>query len=114
MSLLLRKSGLDETGVARFHKEIVEYGALPGALGWYRALPFDALRSTGSVTVPTTHIWSEGDQALAARGAELTGNYVDAPYELVVLPDTSHWIPTQAPDRVAGAALEVAAAAAAR
>ena len=92
----LCRSGLTEAEADRFRTEIVEYGALPGALGWYRALPFSGYRTPGPVRVPTTHVWSDGDVALSRRGAELTAAQVDAPYELRVLRGVSHWIPTQA------------------
>ncbi|HEY3528859.1 MAG TPA: alpha/beta fold hydrolase [Nocardioides sp.] len=101
----LGKGGLSETELARFRQEIVEYGALPGALGWYRALPFSLRTRTGRVQVPTTHVWSDRDPALARRGAELTEDFVDAPYELVVLHGVNHWIPTQAPEALARAIL---------
>jgi len=97
----LGKGGLDEAELARFRREIVEYGALPGALGWYRALPFSVRTPVGRVRVPTTHVWSTRDPALARRGAELTEDYVRAPYELVVLEGVNHWIPTQAPEALA-------------
>jgi pimeloyl-ACP methyl ester carboxylesterase len=97
----LRRAGLSQAEVARFRREIVEYGALPGALGWYRALPFSAVSPTGPVRVPTTHVWSDRDAALARRGAELTADHVQAPYELRVLHGVSHWIPTRAPEALA-------------
>jgi pimeloyl-ACP methyl ester carboxylesterase len=101
LALVLRRAGLSDAEVARFHREIVEYGALPGALGWYRALPFSFGSTPGPVRVPTTHVWSDGDMALARRGAELTGRQVEASYELRVLRRVGHWVPTQAPGALA-------------
>jgi pimeloyl-ACP methyl ester carboxylesterase len=106
LSGLLRRSGLTPREVARFRQEIVDFGALPGALGWYRALPLSARSATGPVRVPTTHVWSDGDTALARRGAELTAAQVHAPYELRVLHGVSHWVPTHAPDALAEAILD--------
>jgi pimeloyl-ACP methyl ester carboxylesterase len=102
----LRRAGMTEDEVAQCHREIVEYGALPGALGWYRALPFSARTRTGRVRVPTTHVWSDRDSALARRGAELTEDLVRAPYELRVLHGVDHWVPTHAPDALADAVLD--------
>ena len=102
---LLRAGGLDEAGVLRFRREILDSGALPGALGWYRAIPLEAFTSTSPVTVPTTHVWCGEEVALSERGARLAERYVDAPYELVTLPGVTHWAPTQAPDLVAEAIL---------
>jgi pimeloyl-ACP methyl ester carboxylesterase len=98
---LLRHTGLTDAEVARFRREILDYGALPGALGWYRALPLSLSSVSGPVDVPTTHVWSDGDVALSQRGAELTADQVQAPYELRVLHGVSHWIPTQAPAALA-------------
>ena len=76
---------------------------LTGALNWYRALPFSQ-REKGyahRITVPTTYVWSDGDTALGRAGAEATERFVTADYRFEVLPGLSHWIPDEAPDRVA-------------
>jgi pimeloyl-ACP methyl ester carboxylesterase len=101
MGRLLRQGGMKRAEVDRFRRDIVEYGALPGALAWYRAIPLYARSSTPSVRVPTTHVWSDRDTALSRRGAELTADHVRAPYELVVLQGLGHWIPTRAPEVLA-------------
>ena len=77
-------------------------GALTATLNWYRAMTRD-LDATPVVRVPTTYIWSTGDTAIARAGAERCGEFVDADYEFVVLPDVSHWIPEEAPREVADA-----------
>ncbi len=51
--------------------------------------------------MPTTHVWSDGDGALGRTGAELSARYVVADYRLEILPAVSHWIPDEAPDRLA-------------
>ncbi|EKT78698.1 haloalkane dehalogenase [Rhodococcus opacus M213] len=79
-----------------------EPGALTAALNWYRAMTSD-FEATPAVTVPTTYVWSTGDQALGRAGAERCGEFVDAPYEFVVLDDATHWIPEQRPDALADA-----------
>lgn len=98
---LLRLAGLTAAEVRRFQQEIVEDGALPGALAWYRALPFDTRSTPGAIQVPTTHVWSDGDIAVSRRGAELTAAQVDAPYRLHILAGVDHWIPTHAPKELA-------------
>jgi len=105
----LRGSGMTADDVARFRAEVVAYGALPGALGIYRAMPM-MLTSSGSgmgrtVRVPTTYVWSSGDVALGRPAAEASAQYVDAPYEFVVLDGYSHWLPEHAPQQVADAIL---------
>jgi pimeloyl-ACP methyl ester carboxylesterase len=104
----LRASGMTEEEVARFRREMVDDGALPGGLGWYRALPLSLDRAVGEsrVGVPTTLVWSDRDAAIARAGVERSGEPVDAPYELVVLEGVSHWIPTHAPEALADAVLD--------
>jgi pimeloyl-ACP methyl ester carboxylesterase len=103
----MRAAGMTAAEVDRFRTEIVEYGALPHALGWYRALPLTKPGSTDAkVTVPTTLVWSDRDIAITRIGVDATEAWVDAPYRLVVLEGVSHWIPTQAPEACAAAILE--------
>ncbi|HET9419996.1 MAG TPA: alpha/beta fold hydrolase [Nocardioides sp.] len=104
----LRKGGMTGDEVARFRREIVDDGALHYALMWYRAVMMvdPRLSPNRKVRVPTTFVWSDRDVACDRRGAELTEQYVDAPYELVVLEGVSHWIPTQAPEPLAEAIIK--------
>ncbi|MFC9765795.1 alpha/beta fold hydrolase [Rhodococcus jostii] len=81
-----------------------EPGALTAALNWYRAMTSD-FEQTPAVTVPTTYVWSTGDIALGRAAAERCGEFVDAPYEFVVLDDATHWIPEQRPGDLADAIL---------
>ena len=103
----MQKGGMTADEVARMRREIIEYGALPHALGWYRALP---LGNPGSadhqVKVPTTFVWSDRDIAITRGGADATKDWVDAPYQFLELSGVSHWIPTQAPDDCAAAIIE--------
>lgn len=104
--LFLRRSGMTPEEVARFRTEIVEYGALPGALMWYRALPLTVRGVPDlSVTVPTTMVWSDRDTAISRVGVLNTERYCTGPYAYVELPGVTHWIPTQAPQAAAEAIL---------
>ncbi|GAA1853454.1 alpha/beta hydrolase [Myceligenerans crystallogenes] len=85
-------------------------GVLDAALNWYRANnllgePF----GFGPVTVPTTFVWSPSDTAVSKLSVEKTQEYVTGPYQLVTLPEISHWQPQQAPEAVAGEILRLAA-----
>ncbi|WZH52290.1 MAG: alpha/beta fold hydrolase [Nocardioides alkalitolerans] len=104
---VLRSTGMTKEDVARFRTEILEHGAFPGAIAYYRALPLAARGSfSARVRVPTTLVWSDGDTAVDRAGVELAADYVDAPYELVVLQGVSHWVPEHAPEALAEAVLE--------
>lgn len=104
---LLRRFGMTADEIERFETEIVDDGALPTALNWYRALPLADPRATGrKVTVPTTFVWSDGDTAIARWGAEHCGDHVDGDYRFVELEGVTHWIPTQAAEVCADAILD--------
>lgn len=106
VDLPLRKGGMRSDDVARFHREVVGYGALPGGLGWYRAIPFAPFGwARQRVAVPTTYVWSDADVALTRYAAERCSRFVTGDYRLVVLEGVSHWIPAQAPDPLAEAIL---------
>jgi pimeloyl-ACP methyl ester carboxylesterase len=98
---MLRSGGLSREAAAHYVGRMREPGALSAALGWYRALPFQARDRVGTVRVPTLHVWSTGDAFLGRAGTEATAQFVDAPYRLEILDDVSHWIPELAADRVA-------------
>ncbi len=103
---MLRAGGMSPEAVERYQHEIVEAGALTGALNWYRALPFtNPLASRSKVDVPSTLVWSTGDVALGRKGAELTEQFMAADYELVVLDGVSHWIPEEVPEALTEAVL---------
>lgn len=103
---MLRRGGFTAADLERYHREVVDTGALRTALHWYRALPFSASPSlVRPVRVPTTYVWSDRDVALGRWGAEHTADWVEADYEFVELAGVSHWIPSQAPEALAEAVL---------
>ena len=98
----LSKMGMTPAMLERYRREMVSDGAVPGGLGWYRALPFASpTGSTARVRVPTTFVWSDHDPALGRGGAELTSRYVDGDYRFVELDGVSHWIPEERPAELA-------------
>ena len=102
----LRKGGMTREDVARFKEEILDDGALPGGLRWYRAIPFAGPRGwAGTVRVPTAFVWTDGEVAVDRAGGRYNSRYVDAPYQHVELEGVSHWIPTQAPEQLAAVIL---------
>ena len=100
-----RASGMTDEELERTKTEIVDYGALPFAVTWYRGIPFS---SPGiglmRITVPTAMVWSDGDTFIGRAAVDTTQRYIDAAYTLTVLPGISHWIPTHA-SRAAAAAI---------
>lgn len=90
--------------VAAYVELLAQPGALSAALNYYRAMKAE-LSELPVVTTPTTYVWSSGDMALGREGAERCGDFVDADYEFVELPDVTHWIPDEAPEALAEAIL---------
>ena len=84
--------------------QLSEPGALTAALGWYRAMRSD-LGSLPAVTVPTTYVWSDQDQAIGWAAARRCDEFVNADFSFVELTGVSHWIPEEAPGVLAGAIL---------
>lgn len=78
---------------------------LTGGLNWYRALTGDQLRDVGVVRVPTTYVWSDRDGVVSRMAALRTRDWVEADYQLVVMRGISHWVPEQAPQSLAEAAI---------
>lgn len=103
---LLLRTGMTRDDLARFHREIVDDGALATSLGSYRAmLLMDPRQIRFRIAAPTTMVWSTEDPALGRWGVEHSEEWVDAPFELVVLDGVSHWIPTEQPEALADAIL---------
>ena len=84
-------------------------GGLTGPLNWYRAIPFNA-GPTGPVSVSTVLVWSDGDRFVTRTAARLNERWMRGPYRFEVLPGVSHWLPEEAPARVAALILEHLAA----
>lgn len=104
---MMRAFGMSEPVYQTFRRDFGDAAALKGGLAWYRAMPLTDMRAQlGRVRVPTTYVWSTGDAALGRAGAELCGQYVDAPYRFEVLEGVSHWIPDEAPEQLATAILQ--------
>lgn len=82
-----------------------EPGALTAALNYYRALGLTS-SSGARTTVPTLYVWSTGDTALGRRGAELCGDFVDAPYRFEIIEGVSHWVPEDAADALSALLVE--------
>lgn len=114
------------TGLSRFlqaHGQTPEYavrdalamaapGAFTAAVNWYRAMPFNSyvrLMRT-QITVPTMHVFSDGDTFLSLKGAQASRLGVSGEYRLEILPGVSHWMLDEDPDAVAGVVLKWLAA----
>ena len=79
-------------------------GALTASLNWYRANL--APRMPGPppalppVAAPTLGIWSTGDRYLDGERMKNSAALVQGPWRYEEIPDASHWVPLDAPDRL--------------
>jgi pimeloyl-ACP methyl ester carboxylesterase len=96
----LRSTGLPDEAIDRYVTPLREPGAATAAINWYRAMPFST-RPPGKVSVPTLYVYGTKDAFLGRKAADLTGNYVLAPYTYTVLDGVTHWMPEEIPDEVA-------------
>ncbi|MFF0546676.1 alpha/beta fold hydrolase [Nocardia thailandica] len=103
----LARTGMPERTRAETRARVVEAGALPGGLNWYRGMLMAVPGGLGRrVRVPVTHVWSTGDAALGRYGADLAGRYAEGDYRLAVLEGVSHWVPDEAPEDLAALVLD--------
>ena len=107
ISEFLQRAGQTPAAAARAARAMSEPGALTSAINWYRALPLSDLRAVNQkVSVPTLYVWSDQDVALLPKAAHDTARYVSGEYRFEILPDVSHWIPDDQPDKLADLLLD--------
>lgn len=108
LSKFLRTHGQTPARAERDARAMAAPGAFTAAVNWYRAMPLNRflhlMRTT--ITVPTMHVFSDGDTFLSPEGAYASGRGVSGEYRFEVLRGVSHWIPDEDPDAVAGLLLE--------
>jgi pimeloyl-ACP methyl ester carboxylesterase len=102
LTALLQRAGLNASSAVAYGAFMAKPGRLTGGLNWYRGmwLPDRRASKRRMVTVPTSFLWGNGDQALGRRAAEATGRFVRAKYRFVEL-DENHWLPENVPEIVA-------------
>ncbi|HQR44579.1 MAG TPA: alpha/beta hydrolase [Thermoanaerobaculia bacterium] len=98
----VRAGAFSADDVARYQEALSRPGALTAALNWYRAAlrhPPRLPRERRTIDVPTLVVWGGKDRYLGPALAEGLERWVP---DLVVerLPDASHWVPADAPERV--------------
>ena len=106
-SYFLRRTGQTPANVERDVQAMREPGALTAGINWYRAILLTNPRATNEkISVPTLYVWSDHDVALLPKAAHATASYVSGDYRFEILPDASHWIPEEQPDKLADLLLD--------
>ena len=93
--------GLPPEYADRLHSDIVAYGALTGALNWYRAMPFWSPTDmrTGKITVPTTPTYGATATSPQPRRRPAHRPLGAGPYEFRIITGANHWLPETRPPR---------------
>jgi pimeloyl-ACP methyl ester carboxylesterase len=90
--------------IEQWIEDLSRPGALTAALNWYRANL--APRAPGPrpalppVAAATMGIWSDRDHYLDGERMRASGEFVSGEWRYEQIPDASHWVPLDAPDRV--------------
>ncbi|MDQ3584999.1 MAG: alpha/beta fold hydrolase [Pyrinomonadaceae bacterium] len=80
-----------------------ETGALTAAINYYRANVFSMFGRASvnkRVRVPTLFIYGERDFAIVPETVRGVGDFIDAPYREVRLPNANHWVQVEYPVEV--------------
>ncbi len=89
-----------DADIAEYKKAWSEDGALTGGLNYYRANIIKRIFSSGQedekIKVPTLFIYGEKDHAVLPETVNGIGDFIDAKYEEVRIPESAHWVQNEA------------------
>jgi pimeloyl-ACP methyl ester carboxylesterase len=99
----VRGDAFSEADIRRYKRALNQPGALTATVNYYRALfrrsPREAMREPPQIDCPTLLIWGEQDRYLGVPLTEGLDRWVpDIRVERI--PDASHWVQVDAPERV--------------
>jgi len=101
----LARQGVPPADVEVYCRQLMEPGAIEGAMNWYRATGLSTA-DVPPVAVRTLYVWGTEDATVGRRAAELTADYVTAPYRFVEIEGAGHFSVDQFPERVGALLLE--------
>jgi pimeloyl-ACP methyl ester carboxylesterase len=95
----VRPGAFSDEDIRRYQEAAARPGALTAMINYYRAAARHPSPPTRTIPHPTLLIWGEQDQALTIRLTEGLEAWVPN-IRVERIPDVSHWVPAEAPDRV--------------
>lgn len=95
----VRPGAFSDEDIRRYREAAAQPGAITAMINYYRAAARYPGPPTRTITTPTLLIWGEQDQALSIRLTEGLDAWVPG-IRIERIPDVSHWVPAEAPDRV--------------
>jgi len=90
----LLRQGVPAADADVYVTQLMEAGAIEGAMNWYRASGIAAGETPGIAT-PTLYVWGTQDATVGRRAAELTREYVTGPYRFVEIEGAGHFVVDQ-------------------
>jgi pimeloyl-ACP methyl ester carboxylesterase len=98
------KQNFPDAELDKYVEAYQKEGALTSGLNYYRANIRAELkagqRKNRKVQAPTLMIWGEGDKALGKELVEGTEKYIEGPFTLKWITNSSHWIQNDFPEAV--------------
>lgn len=101
----LLRQGVPGPDTEIYIAQLLEDGAIEGAMNWYRASGI-AASETPPISVPTLYVWGTDDATVGRRAAELTREYVKGPFKFVEVESGGHFLVDQMPERVSAFLIE--------
>ena len=104
-----RAGAFDDDVLDAYAADWSRSGALTSMLNWYRALAFAPRTPAQRITLPVRIVWGDRDTALDAGLAERAAAECDRA-EVLHLPECTHWLLHEEPERVGALVAEFLAA----
>jgi pimeloyl-ACP methyl ester carboxylesterase len=101
----LLRQGVPAADTDVYMTQLMEEGAIEGAMNWYRASGI-AASETPRIAIATLYAWGTQDATVGRRAAELTREYVTGPYRFVEIEGAGHFVVDQEPERINALLLE--------
>lgn len=99
----VRRGTFNDEDIRRYVRAFNQPGAPTATINYYRALarrdPREAMREPPTIDCPTLLIWGEQDRYLGVRLTEGLERWAPG-IRVERIPDASHWVQVDAPDRV--------------
>ena len=96
--------------VEKYKEAWSEPGSITAALNYYRANIIKRMFGKGpkpeKIKVPTLFIYGEQDQAVLPQTVEGVGDFIDAEYTELRIPEAAHWVQNEAREKVTNALRE--------
>jgi pimeloyl-ACP methyl ester carboxylesterase len=101
----LLRQGVPTAETDVYITQLMEDGAIEGAMNWYRASSI-AAGETPKIATPTLYVWGTADATVGRHAAELTREYVTGRYRFVEIDGAGHFVVDQEPARISALLLE--------